>query len=154
MPGIYITQPLKEMKNIVKVGTIKDRDSAIKRLKSLFEKHYYPVGIKDIRKEKVFNYDKEGNRIKKGHPLYKILDKKCRDFEDMVKGFFKNNTVDVINDAHLRIVNKDDETLGHFDRSILNNGGSDFLLLNKKQLKQLDILFDETTGELEKYIWY
>ena len=92
------------------------------------------------------HYDKEGNRIKKGHPLYKFLDKKCRDFEDMVKGFFKNNTVDVINDAHLRIVNKDDETLGHFDRSILNNGGSDFLLLNKKQLKQLDILFDETTG--------
>jgi len=151
MPGIYVTQPLPEMRNVIKVGTLTDRSTALARLKSLWEKHYYPNSIKNVRKEKVF-FDKDGKQIKKGHPLYKFLNKKCKEFEEKVKENFNSKTVDIINDAHLRIVNKDNETLGHFDRSILNNGGSDFLLLNKKELKELDMLFDETVGELESYI--
>jgi NhaP-type Na+/H+ and K+/H+ antiporter len=70
----------------------------------------------------------------------------------MVKNFFVDKKVKVMNDAHLRIVNMNNETVGHYDRTILNNGGSDFLLLNEKELKKLDILFDHTAGELEKYL--
>jgi hypothetical protein len=145
MPGIYITQPMREMNNIIKVGTVTDRDSADGRLQSLWDKHYYPLSIKDIRKQKVIP-------VKKGHPSYKILNKKCRDFEKMVKNFFVDKKVKVMNDAHLRIVNMNNETVGHYDRTILNNGGSDFLLLNEKELKKLDILFDHTAGELENYL--
>jgi len=145
MPGIYITEPMKEMNGIVKVGTVTDRDSADARLQSLWDKHYYPSSIKDVRKQKVI-------AIKKDHPSYKILNKKCRAFEEMVKNLFSDKKVKVMNDAHLRIVNQDNETVGHYDRTILNNGGSDFLLLNEKELKQLDILFDNTAGELEKYL--
>jgi hypothetical protein len=151
MPGTYLTNKIKELGDIVKLGTLRGREDPIERLKSLIQKHYYPDSIKQLKNSYVIAYDKKGNRIDNKHPLFKLLNSKCIEFENKIKKKYNDKLVRIVNHAHLTARDKDGIIVGSFNKSILNNGGSDFLKLDDNELEEVNKEIEIFKGEFEKY---
>ena len=151
MPGVYKTQKIKELGNVCKLGTLRDRQFPQDRVASLVRRHYYPKSIKNIENSFVISHDKDGNKIDNKHRLYQLLNKKCTEFESKIKNKYSHKLVRIVNHAHLTARDKDGIVIGNYETSILNNGGSDFLNLNKKEEKEVNEELDKFKGELERY---
>tara|TARA_B100001094_G_C17753102_1_gene586758 strand:+ start:146 stop:616 length:471 start_codon:yes stop_codon:yes gene_type:complete len=151
MPGIYLTKEIKELGGVLKLGTLRGREDPAERLKSLIQKHYYPNSIKEIENSYVIAYDKQGNRIDNKHPLFKLLNSKCIEFETNLKSKYRDKQIRIVNHAHLTARDKDGILVGSYEKSILNNGGSDFLKLDKKEIKEVNVEIENFKGEFERY---
>jgi len=151
MPGVYKTQRIKELGNVCKLGTLKDRQFPKDRLASLVTRHFCPESIKEVDNSFVISHDKDGNKIVRGHPLYQKMNKYCIAFETRMKNKFSNKLVKLYNHGYLKVKDINGNVIGKYDVEILNNGGSDFLNLNKKETKELNEEIDKFKGEFEKY---
>ena len=151
MPGVYKTNKIKELGNICKLGTVKDRQFPEERLDSLVRRHFCPESIKSIDNSFVISHDKDGNKIVRGHRLYQKMNKYCIAFETAMKNKFKHKLVNIFNHGFLKVKDVDGNVIGKYDVEILNNGGSDFLNLDSKETKELNKEIDKFKGEFEKY---